>query len=160
MIDGHVKSSGQFDDTAPPVAAYLTNDLPAILEALAGTDVAELVLWEGGLQLRLHRAVTGGGPSTAEKVGLVEATVPAEPELSQIVSPLVGTFYRASKPGMPPLVAEGARVAEDTVVGIIEALHVLTEVASGCLGIVRTVHATDGMPVEYGQLLFEVAPLA
>jgi acetyl-CoA carboxylase biotin carboxyl carrier protein len=72
---------------------------------------------------------------------------------------LVGTFYRAGKPGVPPLVTEGSQVEDDTVVGIIEALHELTDVEAGCRGIVSKVFATDGQPVEYGQPLFEVSQL-
>jgi biotin carboxyl carrier protein len=49
-------------------------------------------------------------------------------------------------------------VDEHTVVGIIEALQVLTEVEAGYRGTVEAVLATDGQAVEYGQALFEVLP--
>jgi acetyl-CoA carboxylase biotin carboxyl carrier protein len=48
-------------------------------------------------------------------------------------------------------------VEAESVVGIIEALQVLTEVEAGCSGTVVSVLATDGQPVQYGQTLFQVA---
>ena len=83
---------------------------------------------------------------------------PASPQVLEITCPLVGTFYRAPKPGMPPLVTEDSPVEPDTVVGIVEALREqLTEIQAECTGRVVRVLATDGQPVEYGQVLFEVS---
>jgi acetyl-CoA carboxylase biotin carboxyl carrier protein len=69
---------------------------------------------------------------------------------------IVGTFYRAGKPGMAPLVSEGLHVQDSTVIGIIEALQVLTDVEAGNSGTVTSVLATDGQPVEYNQPLLEI----
>ena len=69
---------------------------------------------------------------------------------------IVGTFYRAGKPGMAPLVSDGSHVQDSTVIGIIEALQVLTDVEAGCTGTVTAVLATDGQPVEYNQPLLEI----
>jgi acetyl-CoA carboxylase biotin carboxyl carrier protein len=74
-----------------------------------------------------------------------------------VVAPIVGTFYRADPPDGEPLVAEGSRVEDDTVVAIIDALQVPTPVEAGCAGVVTRVMASDGEAVEYGQPLFEVA---
>jgi acetyl-CoA carboxylase biotin carboxyl carrier protein len=59
---------------------------------------------------------------------------------------------------MAPLVTEGSMVEESTVIGIIEALQVLTDVEADCSGVVTAVLATDGQPVEYNQPLLEVRP--
>jgi acetyl-CoA carboxylase biotin carboxyl carrier protein len=100
--------------------------------------------------------VEGGSVAEAE---IEEMELPSlEPEGLQVTAPLVGTFYSAANPGDPPYVGEGSVVEDHTVVGIIEALQVLTEVEAGCRGTVTAVLATDGQAVEYGQALFEVAP--
>jgi biotin carboxyl carrier protein len=129
-----------------------------MLELIRDSDIQELELEESGVRIRLHRALA---TEESRAAGAVEAppevVIPLGPVA--ITAPLVGTFYRAGKPGVPPLVTEGSQVEDDTVVGIIEALHELTDVEAGCRGIVSKVFATDGQPVEYGQPLFEVSQL-
>jgi acetyl-CoA carboxylase biotin carboxyl carrier protein len=145
----------------PPnaVAAYVRGALLSLLELVLRSDVRELELQEGEMRVRLHRTAPAVG-DTVQLELLPPATEMAEPEPGEIrvTAPLVGTFYRAPKPGQPPLVSEGSRVDDDSVIGIIEALHVLTEVEAGCSGVVTGVLATDGQPVEYGQALIEVRP--
>lgn len=137
---------------------FVTEELPRILETLRGSDIRELELAEGDTQLRLRRAPPAEGAAMVETPAQ-EAQLPGlEPEILQVTSPLVGTFYSASNPGDPPYVGEGSAVDDHTVVGIIEALQVLTEVEAGCSGMVAAVLATDGQAVEYGQALFEVLP--
>ncbi len=137
-------------------ADYIAETLPRVLELLQQSDVRELELHEGEVRVRLHRVAAPELESLAPALGELEGVPVEEPEITEIRSPLVGTFYRAGKPGMPPLVSEGSYVENDSVVGIIEALQILTEVEAGCVGTVTKVLVTDGQPVEYGQLLFEV----
>lgn len=149
-----VTSSRLAEDDA---AEYIGETLPRLLQVLQESDVRELELHEGDVRVRLHRLPGPEVESLAEVIAEAEALPPPEPPTMEIRSPLVGTFYRAAKPGMPPLVAEGSDVEQDTVVGIVEALSVLTDVEAGCEGTVTKVLATDGQPVEYGQALFEVS---
>lgn len=136
----------------------LWEGLPSLLDVLQASDVREIELRDGDLELRLHRAAPPDGEEWIFQAP-EEAALPAQPVANlTITSGLVGTFYRAGHPGSAPLVSEGSSVEEDTIVGIIEALSVLTEVEAGCTGIVTRVFATDGSPVEYGQPLFEVEP--
>ena len=137
------------------VVRYCGAGLSELLDALSGSDVRELEVQEGELQVRLHRADVS--PERLEHDASVpEQIEPPPPRVVTITSPLVGTFYRASPPDSAPFVEDGARVQEDTVVGIIEALRVLTEVPADCRGIVSHVLVSDAQPVEYGQALFEV----
>lgn len=137
---------------------FVTEDLPRILDTLRGSDIRELELAEGETHLRLRRAPPAEGSAEIE-AAIEEAELPTiEPEMYRVNAPLVGTFYSASNPGDPPYVSEGSAVDDHTIVGIIEALQVLTEVEAGCRGSVVAVLATDGQAVEYGQALFEVLP--
>lgn len=73
-----------------------------------------------------------------------------------ISSPMVGTFYTASSPEDAPFVKVGARVEENTVVCIIEAMKVMNEVKAGMSGTLAEVCLESGHPVEFGTKLFRV----
>jgi acetyl-CoA carboxylase biotin carboxyl carrier protein len=136
---------------------YLRSGLRGLLDVLQSSDVREVEIQEGELTVRLSRAVAG-----RESEGVAGDTAQKSVELLAteerfVVSPMVGTFYRAGEPGAPVLATEGSFVEDDTVVGIIEALGALTEVQAGLPGTITAVLATDGHAVEYGQTLFEVS---
>jgi acetyl-CoA carboxylase biotin carboxyl carrier protein len=76
--------------------------------------------------------------------------------LRDIVSPMVGTFYRAGSPESPPFVEVGKEVTEETVVCIIEAMKVMNEIKAEAKGVVAEVVAESGKPVQFGQVLFRV----
>lgn len=142
---------------ARDLVEFFEAQLPALLRVIQDSDVAEIELQEGDVRFRVHRSRKAVRSTLPIDVDDLPPTLPAGSALNiPITSPLVGTFYRAETPGTEPLVAEGSRVEVATVVGIVEALNVLTEVEAGCEGTVTKVLATDGQPVEYGQTLFEV----
>ncbi|MEJ0005743.1 MAG: biotin/lipoyl-containing protein, partial [Steroidobacteraceae bacterium] len=72
------------------------------------------------------------------------AAVPAgvaDPDIQNLPSPLLGTFYRAPKPGAPPFVQVDAQVEADTIVGIIEVMKLMNTVRAGVRGTVVEVLA-------------------
>lgn len=76
----------------------------------------------------------------------------------EIVSPMVGTFYRASAPGADPCVNVGDTINEETVVCIIEAMKIMNEVKAEMAGEVVEAYVSDGEAIEFGQPLFRVKP--
>ncbi len=76
--------------------------------------------------------------------------------LAAIVSPMVGTFYRAPAPDAKPYVEVGDVVSKGQVVCIVEAMKLFNEIESDQSGKVTSVLIEDAHPVEYGQVLFEV----
>ncbi|KOY12919.1 acetyl-CoA carboxylase biotin carboxyl carrier protein [Paenibacillus xylanivorans] len=78
--------------------------------------------------------------------------------LHKIVSPMVGTFYRASSPEMGPFVSAGDKVVEKTTVCIIEAMKLMNELDADIKGEIVEVLVENGQLVEYGQPLFLVKP--
>src|SRR5690349_13089617 len=44
-----------------------------------------------------------------------------------LVAPMVGIFYRADKPGAPPLITVGDTIAVGQTIGIIEAMKIFSE---------------------------------
>lgn len=89
------------------------------------------------------------------------APPPAETEgLLGICAPTVGTFYRSPQPGASPFVAVGDQVRRGQQVGIVEAMKLMIPLEAEHAGQVVEVLADDGAPVEYGERLFSLAPIA
>ncbi|MFS1512218.1 acetyl-CoA carboxylase biotin carboxyl carrier protein [Chengkuizengella sp. SCS-71B] len=78
--------------------------------------------------------------------------------LHKITSPMVGTFYIAPSPGADPFVKKGDKVANDTVVCIVEAMKLMNEIEAEIKGEIVEVLVEDGHLVEFGQPLFLVKP--
>jgi acetyl-CoA carboxylase biotin carboxyl carrier protein len=79
-----------------------------------------------------------------------------DPTLHKIVSPMVGTFYRAPAPDADPYVKEGDTIQKDTVVCIVEAMKLMNEIEAEVNGTIVKVLVENGQLVEYGQPLFLV----
>ena len=73
---------------------------------------------------------------------------------SKVMSPFVGTFYRAPSPEADSYVKEGQMVKKGDVLCIVEAMKLMNEIESEVSGKVISVLAENGQPVEYGEPLF------
>ena len=86
----------------------------------------------------------------------VPAAAPAGKPAKEIVSPIVGTFYRAPSPDQPPYKEAGDHINPDDVVCIVEAMKVMNEIKAGISGTIRKVLVENATAVEFGQPLFLV----
>lgn len=147
-------------------------DVAEITRLLEESSFDELHLEMEGLKLTIRRQ--GARPQTAASpVSLASPPVPPPAPLVPVAAapvpaaspptdeqdlpaPLLGTFYRAPKPGAPPFVEVGTEVEEDTVIGIIEVMKLMNAVRAGMRGTVTQVLAQDATLVEYGQSLLRV----
>jgi acetyl-CoA carboxylase biotin carboxyl carrier protein len=86
------------------------------------------------------------------------ARIPAKPELIDVTSPMVGTFYRAPAPDAPPYVEVGSTVTKGQTLCILEAMKLMNELPCELDGIVGEILVEDADPVEYGQVLFRIQP--
>ncbi|GAB4328556.1 MAG: acetyl-CoA carboxylase biotin carboxyl carrier protein [Leptolyngbyaceae cyanobacterium] len=77
---------------------------------------------------------------------------------TEILSPMVGTFYRAPAPDEPPFVDVGDRIRVGQTVCIIEAMKLMNEIESEVAGEVIEILVQNGEPVEYNQPLMRIAP--
>src|ERR1700746_3958600 len=73
---------------------------------------------------------------------------------------MVGMFSRAPEPGSPPFVRVGDVVAAGQTLCILEAMKLMNEVKSELEAVVRKIHVDNAQPVEFGQILFDLEPLA
>ena len=76
----------------------------------------------------------------------------------QVLSPFVGTFYRAPAPGKEPYIKIGQSVKQGQVMCIIEAMKLMNEIEAEFSGKVVEILVEDGQPVEFGEPLFAVEP--
>ena len=151
-----------------------------LIKVMKSGGIIELELDDGkeGGRIRLKRAgdtppqpaplvqLMHGAPAgapvppapTLQTPALAEAP-PAQERGKPILSPMVGTFYRASGPDAEPFVQVGAKIAVDTPLCIIEAMKVMNEIKSEVAGEIVAVLVENGEPVEFGQPLFLVEPL-
>jgi acetyl-CoA carboxylase biotin carboxyl carrier protein len=100
------------------------------------------------------------GPAPSGR-GMIEMPVskPQEqPNLVDIKSPIVGTFYATPSPDLEPYVEIGTHVEPQTVVCLIEAMKVMNEIKADSAGTIVEIVVTNGQAVEYGQVMFRVKP--
>lgn len=146
-------------------------DVAEITRLLEESQFEELHLEHEGFKLTLRRGTAVNAALSTPAVPVakpVPAPTPAAPRasapapasggvLQDVAAPLLGTFYRAPKPGASPYVAAGSAVQEDTIVGIIEVMKLMNTVRAGVVGTVAEILAQDGALVEYGQVLLRVS---
>lgn len=78
---------------------------------------------------------------------------------TKVLSPFVGTFYRAPSPEADSYVKEGQMVKKGDVLCIVEAMKLMNEIECEISGKVVSILAENGQPVEYGEPLFLIDPV-
>ena len=78
----------------------------------------------------------------------------ANSDYKEIKAPFVGTFYRSASPEAKPYVSVGDVVKKGDILGIIEAMKIMNELAAPVSGKIVEIRAEDGKMIEYNQVLF------
>jgi acetyl-CoA carboxylase biotin carboxyl carrier protein len=102
------------------------------------------------------------GPNVRAKEEMPDIPQPSDLEENGFIAikaPMLGTFYRAPKPGAPPFVEVGRLVSEDDSVCIIEVMKLFNTVKANVRGRIAKICAENGQMVEYQQTLFVVEEL-
>jgi acetyl-CoA carboxylase biotin carboxyl carrier protein len=151
-------------------------DVAEIMRLVEQSRFDELSLEIDGVKLTLRRAGAHGGfaRSATAQSGLLDAAAtaasrsdlrlaqtaapvvasgPADANLRDITSPMLGTFYRAPKPGSAPFVEIGSVVDEDSVIAIIEVMKLMNTVRAGVKGVIAEILPADEALVEFGEVL-------
>ena len=81
---------------------------------------------------------------------------PGRSDLTEITSPMVGTFYRAAAPGEDPFVEVGNNVKVGQTICILEAMKLMNEIESEFNAEIVEILVENGTPVEFGQVLMRI----
>jgi len=146
------RSSGEESLLGGGVDQTRAERIREVVRIVQETGVGEITVEEDGVRVSVRRAA-------AEPVAVVrpeqeepgEASTPraVASDLVTVESPMVGTFYRAPRPGAAPFVEEGDPVSPGQVLCILEAMKLMNEVKAEVEAIVRRIHVADAQPVEY-----------
>jgi acetyl-CoA carboxylase biotin carboxyl carrier protein len=144
------------------------DDVREILRLIDESDLDELHIETENFVLHVSKGGGGDGASPTPLMGVREASptrTPEHPEQPEgtagahtIESPMLGTLYRAERPGADPFVEVGTEVQPDTIVCIIEVMKMMNSVPAGIAGTIADVCCDNAALVEYGQPLFRVDP--
>jgi acetyl-CoA carboxylase biotin carboxyl carrier protein len=148
-----------------------------LIEAVDESGIDTLEITRAGTRIRISKSPAqvagsvGGGqaPAATAQAPAPAAQDPAQeaaeaepakkgPALTDVNSPMVGTFYRAPAPEAPPYVEVGSTVSKGQTLCILEAMKLMNELDCEVDGIVREILVEDTEPVEYGQVLFRIEP--
>ena len=140
-------------------------DIYEVWDRFEKSSLSELKLSLGGDNLELKKAseeaviespVVREVSRTIEPNGAGETlrSEDSNPNHKEIKAPFVGTFYRSASPEAKPYVAVGDVVKKGDILGIIEAMKIMNELASPFSGNIVEIRAEDGKMAEYNQVLF------
>ena len=137
-----------------------------LIELVEESGIAELEISEGEESVRISRNGTAvpaapiqyaaapapiAAPIAAPAAE--EASTPATPAGHQVLSPMVGTFYRAPSPDAKSFIEVGQSVTAGETLCIVEAMKMMNQIEADKSGVVTAILVEDGQPVEFDQPL-------
>ena len=155
LANAHVNGSGNAEALGELIDALL----PILVDRLAVTGLGEIEVERNGATVRVRSeslGVAAPAPAarpTSGRVSVGAAALPSERSADGVRKHAV----RATAVGFLTLAKEihiGAKVAKGALVAQVEVLGIPTEVRALHGGIVVTLKAATGDPVEYGQEIF------
>ncbi|MDP6046403.1 MAG: acetyl-CoA carboxylase biotin carboxyl carrier protein [Phycisphaerae bacterium] len=150
-------------------------EIKRLVKLMIDNDLTEMNIVDGDEKISLKRgpgdqsrailepAIVQSAPAVVQAPApVVQSDQPAAAEpannMIDVTSPMVGTFYSSSNPDSGAYVSVGDTINDSTVVCIVEAMKVMNEIKAECSGKVAEICVTDAQPVEFGQVLFRLAP--
>ena len=128
-----------------------------IIEELVGYlkefNLSEIEYAEGTTKVKVSRTMNSSSIVSTEvnkKKSIVESNG------TNVTSPIVGTAYLASEPGVKKFVEVGQKIKKGQTIMIVEAMKTMNHVPSTENGTVSKIFVKDGEPVEFGQPLISV----
>ena len=158
------------------------DDLNRLIEKISTSDIQEFSLEGEDFKLEIKRNLLNQNPvinnlvsndsvdrqtianqktinDTTSVINELEAPQVAPPgrsDLTEITSPMVGTFYRAAAPDEEPFVEVGNNVKVGQTICILEAMKLMNEIESEYNAEIVEILVENGTPVEFGQVLMRV----
>ena len=157
-------------------------DLNRLIEKISTSDIQEFLLEGEDFKLEIKRnlfdqnqvannlvsntsfdrQIIANQKSVNDNVSIVneleapQTAPPGRSDLTEITSPMVGTFYRAAAPGEEPFVEVGNNVKVGQTICILEAMKLMNEIESEFNAEIVEILVENGTPVEFGQVLMRV----
>ena len=149
-----------------------------LIELLEESNIGEIEIKEGEQSVRISRhgnqpatplayaATAPVAPAPAPAAALptaelpaAEAAAPAAAPVADnaVLSPMVGTFYRAPGPEAPSFVEVGQTVRAGDVLCIVEAMKMMNQIEADRAGTVSAIHVDNGEAVEFDQPLISIS---
>ncbi len=134
----------------------------SLANLLNETGLTEIEIEENNLRVRVARILAmptyaAPAPHTAPAAAGIATHAAAPSSLENhpgvVISPMVGTAYRAPEPGAPNFIEVGAIVREGDTLLIIEAMKTMNQISAPRGGTVKLILVENGQPVEYGEPL-------
>jgi len=157
--------SSREDTLADGIDQTRAERIREIVKIVQESGVAEVEIEDDGMRVSVRRAderpsLQLVAPLAEEEQG--EPAIVSAPALSaaRVESPMVGVFYRSPEPGSPSFVEVGDVVAPGQTLCLLEAMKLFNELKADNAGRITAIHVENGQPVEFGQLLFELEPIA
>jgi len=140
-----------------------------LIRLIQSSDVTEIEVTQGDQTVRICRHGAGATAPAAVSsyvtppapAATAAPVAEAEPdEEHQVTSPMVGTFYAAPSPDAENFVSIGHKIQKGETLCIIEAMKMMNEIEAEYSGVVESILVENASPVEYGQPIFIITPLA
>jgi len=146
-----------------------------LIELLEESNIGEIEIKEGEESVRISRhgnqpaapvayaapapvPAPASAPAPAEAPA-AEAAAPAAAPVADnaVLSPMVGTFYRAPSPEAPSFIEVGQTVRVGDVLCIVEAMKMMNQIEADRAGTVTAIHVENGEAVEFDQPLISIS---
>jgi acetyl-CoA carboxylase biotin carboxyl carrier protein len=106
--------------------------------------------------VNVNQKTINDNASIVNEPEMPQVSPPGRSDLTDITSPMVGTFYRASAPGEDPFVEVGNNIKVGQTICILEAMKLMNEIESEFDAEIVEILVENGTPVEFGQVLMRV----
>lgn len=130
-------------------------EIKDLMKTLDASGLQRLEIKNGDCSLTIEKGNSGKAMVAAPSAQRGKQEIRSG-AMVEIKAPMVGTFYAAADPEAEPFVEVGSAVNPDTVVCVLEAMKLFTEVTADCGGEIAEILVKNGDFVEYGQPLFRV----
>lgn len=133
-----------------------------LADLLNETGLTEIEIEHKDLRVRVARGsiMTSAPAPVAAPIASPPTAAGGDNQLAShpgtVISPMVGTIYRAPEPGAANFVDVGAKVTEGQTVMIVEAMKTMNHIPSLRSGTVTQILVEDGQPVEFGEPLLVI----
>lgn len=138
-----------------------TETLRELLAIMNEHDLESIKVKLGDAVYELSRRSSDAPPAThaaATQAQAETSSVPADANVTKVLAPLTGVFYRASSPDAPAYVDVGDRVELGDVLCVLEAMKLFNEIQSDDAGTIVRIVPDNGELVSQGEELFWIGP--